>query len=144
MVVAPVSDADTIDPELAATIREDYKAIAELHRDYRDQLTDDTAPTWAHDTLGTCPDDPEHAALWRTIIADAAAYRSTHQVADLETLAGVRPKDRRAELDWKNVESQRAQLLLRQQHHDQAPCPVPEHSRRPYEAPRTEQRYRRI
>ncbi|MDO1482223.1 TraA protein, partial [Rhodococcus ruber] len=110
-VAAPVSDADTIDPELAATIREDYQAVAALHRDYRDQLTDDTAPIWAHSNLGACPDEPDHAAMWRTTIADAVAYRSTHHITDEDTLTGGRPKDRRAALDWNHVERRRIDLL---------------------------------
>ncbi|CCW10225.1 TraA [Rhodococcus aetherivorans] len=122
-IIAPVTDADHLDPDLAAQIREDYQTIADLRRDYRNQLTDDTAPTWAQSTLGRCPDDPEHAALWRTTIADAAAYRSTHHITDEDTLTGGRPNDRRAALDWMHVERQRARLheqqLRQQQTRDQ-------------------------
>ncbi|MFD6860523.1 hypothetical protein ACFWCF_24685 [Rhodococcus sp. NPDC060090] len=62
-IVAPVSGADTIAADLAQQIRQDYQTITDLHRDYRDQLTDDTAPTWAQSSLGPCPNDSEHADL---------------------------------------------------------------------------------
>lgn len=142
-VVAPVSDADTIDPELAATIREDYQAIAELHRDYRDQLTDDTAPTWAHSSLGACPEDPEHAALWRATIADAAAYRSTHHITDNDTLVGVRPRERRAALDWIHIERQRPHAVEQQKCNGPSPGPTSERQAHESEIVRTQHQIHR-
>lgn len=140
-IVAPVSDADTIDADLAQQIRQDYQTITDLHRDHRDQLTDDTAPTWAQASLGPCPNDPDHASLWRATIADAAAYRSTHQVTDDDTLTGGRPRDRRAALDWTHVERQRAHLLEQKKRQQRSARDTSEHQP---EIARTEQRTRHI
>ncbi|MGW0021629.1 MobF family relaxase [Rhodococcus sp. NPDC003382] len=141
-IVAPVSDADHIDPELAEQIRQDYQTITELHGSFRDRLTDDTAPEWARSTLGSCPENPEHAALWRATIADAAAYRSTHHVTDEDTLVGDRPKDRRAALDRNHIDRQRERLHERQRQHEHH-RPEPETQRRP-EFEHDKQRSRRL
>ncbi|MBC2586919.1 MobF family relaxase [Rhodococcus aetherivorans] len=126
-IAAPVSDADTVDPDLAAQIRQDYQTLTDLHRDYRDQLTDDTAPTWAHTALGPCPDNPEHADRWRATVADAAAYRSTHHLTGDDPLVGARPQDRRAALDWTRIEQRRSHLLAHQERQQRTPpTPAPE------------------
>ncbi|MFI2562215.1 MobF family relaxase [Nocardia farcinica] len=140
-IVAPVSDATHIEPELAQQMRQDYQVIADMHGNYRDPLTDDTAPTWAQSNLGPCPADPEHAAQWRATIADAAAYRSTHHVTDEDTLVGGRPKDRRAALDWTQFERERVHLHNeREQQERRAPHALDHHA----EITGIEQRTRRL
>ena len=123
--------------DLAHAAREPGRKL----RRYRDQLADDTAPTWTRSSLGLCPDDPEHAALWRATVADAAAYRSVHHILDEGTLAGARPNDRRAGMDWIQVKRRAANLFEQRERQQHGAGHAPENQP---EIARIEQRTRRI
>ncbi|MFF0818377.1 MobF family relaxase [Rhodococcus sp. NPDC003318] len=109
-ITAPPADAHTVDAAAAQRLDDQYRTIAEMHRDrINDLAAADSVPGWVHRNLGAQPGDTDLAHQWRTVVADADAYRHTHNVTDRDSLTGPRPANGEAASDWLAVERRRTE-----------------------------------
>ena len=109
-ITAPPADAHAVDPAAALRLDDQYRAIAEMHRDRINELAAaDSVPNWVHRNLGARPHDPNLAHQWGSVAADADAYRRTHNITDRDSLAGPRPANGEAATDWLAIERRRTE-----------------------------------